>query len=173
MRSQFFLVPIAIVASNPAQAYQYMTLSQAQATLFPGDKFTPRDFTMDITQVAALINATSGSVAGYRIKAWKVSSGGWLFLDQVPGRDDVITYAVAVDGAGKIKGIEILECLPRYEAIRSPEWLAQFVGKQHGADDLVAGIEIISGTSLSSEHIAQGVRRVMAAYALFFSGGPD
>ena len=35
--------------------------------------------------------------------------------------------------------------------------------------DLAAGIELISGTSLSSEHVSVGVRRIMAAYSLFFA----
>ena len=171
MRSRFLLFPAAIVAAAaPAQAFQYQTLQQVQAKLFPGAKFTPQDLTMDIPQVAALIKAGKGSVPGYKIKAWKVSTGGWMFLDQVPGRDDMIRYAVGVDKDGAIKGVEIIECLPQYEAIRSPRWLNQFLGKRHNEQyDLAAGIEIISGTSLSSEHVSVGVRRIMAAYSLFFA----
>ena len=171
MRSRFLLFPAAIVvAAAPAQAYQYQTLPQAQAKLFPGAKFTPHDVTMDIPQVAALIKAGKGSVPGYKIRAWKVSTGGWVFIDQVPGRDDLIRYLVGVDKDGTIRGVEILECLPQYEAIRSPRWLNQFLGKRHSDQyDLAAGIEIISGTSLSSEHVSIGVRRIMAAYSLFFA----
>ncbi len=171
MRSRFLLFPAAVIAAAPAaQAFQYQTLPQAQAKLFPGAKFTPRDITMDIAQVAALIKEGRGSVPGYKIKAWKASTGGWVFIDQVPGRDDLIRYVVGVNKDGSIKGVEILECLPQYEAIRSPRWLTQFNGKHHNPQyDLAAGIEIISGVSLSSEHVAVGVRRIMAAYALFFA----
>ncbi len=137
--------------------------------LFPGAKFVPNDFTMDIAQVAALINQTNGSVSEFRTQAWKVSTGGWLFLDHVPGRDDVISYAVAVDREGKIKGVDILECLPRYDAVRNAEWLAQFVGRQESIDDPAASIKIISSTSLSSEHIAQGIKRIYGGlYSVLF-----
>ena len=175
MRSRFLLFPPALIASAaPAQAYQYLTLPQAQAKLFPGAKFIPHDITMDISQVAALIKAAQGSVPGYKIKASKVSTGGWVFLDKVPGRDDLIVYVVGVDTEGKIKGVEILECLPRYDASRSPKWLTQFLGKKHSeTSDLASSIEIISGTSLSSEHVAAGVRRIMAAYSLFFAPQTD
>ena len=87
MRSQFLLFPAALIASAPAQAYHYQTATDAQALLFPGATFAPEDFTMTIPQVAALMSEIDdGSVYSTKIKAWKVSTGGWVFLDQVIAR---------------------------------------------------------------------------------------
>ena len=46
--------------------------------------------------------------------------------------------------------------------IRSPSWLAQFVGKS-SASPLQVGNDIrnISGATLSSHHVTEGIQRIM------------
>jgi Na+-transporting NADH:ubiquinone oxidoreductase subunit NqrC len=53
--------------------------------------------------------------------------------------------------------------------IRNIEWRNQFVGKT-AADPLKLGrdIHIISGATLSSRHIADGVKRLLATYEVAF-----
>jgi hypothetical protein len=164
MRSQFFLVPAALVASAPCFAAQYMTVEEAQAAMFPGATFTPHFVTLDQDQFNAIIDDSDVNVWSRNIKAWTASTGGWFILDQVRGRDDWITYALGIDGNGKVRHLEVLECLDKYDGITAPEWRAQFYGKRHGAkfDD----IQIISGSTLSSSQMAAGVKRLMSTYAL-------
>ncbi len=171
MRSQFLLVPAAIIASVAAHAEDYMTVEEAQQAIFPGAKFTPADFTMNEAQVDALIKATNATVFRSRVKAWKVSTGGWFFLDQVPGRDDRITYAIGLDEKGEVKSIEILVCLAGWSGVRDGKWRAQFEGKGHrpGAN-LMAEVANIAGTTLSVEHIVEGVTRMLATHAMYVSG---
>ena len=95
---------------------------------------------------------------------------GWFFLDQVIGRDDRITYAVGLDSSGGVKGVEILTCLQKYDGIRRPDWLAQFSGKHYGKSDLMNQIATLSGSTLSTTHITEGVKKVLATYALFMAG---
>jgi Na+-transporting NADH:ubiquinone oxidoreductase subunit NqrC len=49
--------------------------------------------------------------------------------------------------------------------VREPGWLAQFVGKS-SSSPLKVGSDIrnISGATLSSLHVAEGVKRILATY---------
>ena len=169
MRSQFLLVPAALVASAPCLASTYLSVEQAQKLLFPDATFTPDFVTLDQEQFNAIIKDSDVNVWNRDIKAWRVSTGGWFILDQVRGRDDWITYAIAIDSAGAVKGIEILECLEKYDGITDPQWRGQFAGKRRGTsfDD----IQIITGSTLSSGQIAAGVKRILSTYALVLAPG--
>ena len=49
--------------------------------------------------------------------------------------------------------------------VRNPEWRKQFVGKTSAAPlKLDQDIKNISGATLSTKHIADGVKRVLATY---------
>jgi hypothetical protein len=163
MRSRLLLIPAAIVAAAPAQAETYMTLERAQKLLFPGATLTERFVTLNQDQYNKIIGEGNVEPYGRKLKLWKASTGGWFILDQVRGKNDWISYAVALDDQGAVKGVEILECLEKWDGIRNPAWLAQFSGKQHRA--LFTDIQIISGSTLSSEQIANGVKRLLATYA--------
>ena len=51
--------------------------------------------------------------------------------------------------------------------VRDPRWRAQFTGKRAG-QSLQLGREVknISGATLSSKHVTDGVRRLLATYAI-------
>ncbi len=163
MRSQLFLIPAALVVSvsAPTVAAYYLTLDEAQGLMFPGVTLEPRFVTLTEGQAKAL--AAQAPVHGYQVKAWQASNGGWFILDQVEGKGDLITYAVALNREGVVQSIEILECVPDYNTVRMPEWRAQFVGQVAGEKRRIANI---SGSTLSAQHIAEGVRRVLATHAL-------
>ena len=60
--------------------------------------------------------------------------------------------------------VDILQYRESYGGeIKSPSWLAQFAGKTD-ASPLQVGNDIrnISGATLSSHHVTEGVRRIMA-----------
>ena len=169
MRAKLMIFPAALIAtvpvSSPAWAKYYLTLEQAQSQLFPGASFTPAFVTLGDSEREAIVDDSQATVWNRDVKVWKVSTGGWFFIDQVLGRDDWISYAVALDEKGVVKGIEILECLENYDQITLPAWRKQLVGKRHGKMD-VTSITSISGVTLSCEHVAEGVKRVLSTYAL-------
>src|SRR5258708_3252881 len=117
MRFRFMLVPAAIVASTQAHAEKYMSFEQAQEALFPGAAFTPAFHALSDAEMEAIIAESNATVWNRKVKVWKVSTGGWIFYDEVLGRDDWISYAVGVDAVGVVTGVEILECLERYDQI--------------------------------------------------------
>jgi Na+-translocating ferredoxin:NAD+ oxidoreductase RnfG subunit len=141
-------VPVAAVisASSSAYAVEYLTIPEAQKQAFPSASFS--------------------EVQAGRI--WRAESGGRLvgffIFDRVIGKHLYIDYAVALDPAGRIRSVEILQYRESYGGeIRSPSWLAQFVGKT-SASALQTGNDIrnISGATLSSHHVTEGVKRIMA-----------
>jgi Na+-translocating ferredoxin:NAD+ oxidoreductase RnfG subunit len=91
---------------------------------------------------------------------------GFFIVDYVIGKHLVIDYAVALDPGGQVRHVEILEYRESYGGeISNRSWLAQFVGKT-GRDPLELDHDIrnISGATLSSRHVTEGVKRVLALY---------
>jgi Na+-translocating ferredoxin:NAD+ oxidoreductase RnfG subunit len=87
-------------------------------------------------------------------------------VDHVIGKHLYIDYAVALAPGGRVQRVEILAYRESYGGeIRSPSWLAQFVGKTSGSA-LKVGSDIrnISGATLSCAHVTEGVKRIVAAY---------
>ena len=143
--------PVALVASATAPVYavQYLSVAQAQKLAFPS-----------ATNFAAVDN-----------RAWKAEAGGstlGLFvLDHVIGKHLYIDYAVALDPGGRVKRVEILQYRESFGGeVREASWLGQFVGKGSGSA-LKVGQDIrnISGATLSSLHVTEGVKKILAAYA--------
>ncbi len=170
MRANLILLPaaIAITALTPAHAEVYMTIEQAQAEIFPGATFTKAFRTLTKDEARAIERASHVNVRDSEIKAWRVSGGGWFIADEVVGKHDFIPFALGIDANGAVKGIEILEYREAYgSAVRGEAWRAQFTGKT-AKDKIKLGADIknISGATLSSKHVTDGVRRLMATYEL-------
>ncbi|MBI1365806.1 MAG: FMN-binding protein [Alphaproteobacteria bacterium] len=169
MRARFIFIPVAaITISTPLHAEVYLTVEEAQTLIFPGAAFTEDFRNLTNAEIAAIKEASGVKVENRRLKAWRVSSGGWFLVDQVLGKHDYIPFALGIDANGAIKGIEILEYREAYGGeIRNANWRAQFAGK-HGGASLKIGKEIknISGATISSKHVTDGVRRLMATYAI-------
>ena len=168
MKAILYLVPAALTISVPAHATVYLTVEQAQTLMFPGASFTPVFLTLTKAQVSAIENASDTMVRDSLLRAWRASTGGWFIADEVIGKHDYIPFAVAIDANGAVKSVEILEYREAYGGeVRNPKWLAQFAGKKNG-EPLTDGDSIrnISGATLSSKHITDGVRRLLASYAV-------
>jgi Na+-transporting NADH:ubiquinone oxidoreductase subunit NqrC len=105
-------------------------------------------------------------------RVWDVRSGdrrvGWFIVDRVIGKHDFITYALALGADGAIRGLEVLDYRETYGGeIRNPAWRRQFVGKRPGSQlQLDRDIKNISGATLSSRHVTDGVRRLLVTYQL-------
>lgn len=161
-----WLVPLGVVATplaHVAYAAQYMTVEQAQRAAFP-DATEFRAAALDAGTLAAL-----GGPA-WSPKAWRASASdrnlGWLMVDQVIGKSELITYSLALDAQGAIAAVEILDYREAHGGeIRLAGWRKQFVGKS-GADpvELNKDIRNISGATLSCRHVTEGVQRLLRLY---------
>jgi Na+-translocating ferredoxin:NAD+ oxidoreductase RnfG subunit len=170
----FTLLPAAAVAFAPAAASAtvYLTIQAAQQAMFPGARFVEHNlgFTPDQRKVIARSSGVGSFDKVQRI--WEARSGdgraGWFIVDRVLGKHEMITYAVALSADGAVRRVEILEYRETYGGeIRNPAWRQQFVGKRFGATlQLGKDIRNISGATLSSRHVTDGVRRLLVTYQL-------
>ncbi|TAL63714.1 MAG: FMN-binding protein [Burkholderiaceae bacterium] len=169
MHSRLLLLPVAaLVVAAPVHATVYLSVEQAQALMFPGAALTPAFVTLTPAQVKAIEDDCGVDVLNPQLKIWRASTGGWFIADEVVGKHDFIPFALALDEHGAVKDVEILEYRETYgDGVRNPAWRAQFTGKAHGATlKLGKDIQNISGATLSSRHVTDGVKRLLATYAL-------
>jgi len=164
---QWTLIPLAVVATS-AYATEYFNVDQVQQLIFPSAKLTALPITLSDEQVQHIEQLCGIKVPYKELKAWKVAGGGWLLIDQVIGKHELITYAVGINANGSIKQVEIMDYRETYGyAIRTPAWRHQFVGKTVASPvKLNQDIVNISGATLSSQHVTEGVKRLLATYAV-------
>jgi hypothetical protein len=164
----------ALGAAAPVQivvAAEYLSIEAAQKALFPqADRFNEVVLSLSPAQherVAAL----AGTQPPHRsLRAWRALKGdeplGFVFVDEVIGKEDFITYAIAIDAAGRLSAPEVLAYRESHGGeIRSPAWRRQFAGR-HGLDQLRVPVDIknIAGATLSCEHLTEGVRWLAALW---------
>lgn len=144
-------VPPALILSvtSAAHAVQYLNVSEAQKLAFPS-----------ATRFVDL-----GDGHGFRAEAGEKHLGLFV-VDHVIGKHLYIDYAVALDASGQVRRVDILQYRESYGGeVRSPSWLSQFVGKTNAnAVSVGSDIRNISGATLSSLHVAEGVKRILTVY---------
>lgn len=152
------------------QAYSevYMSDEKATAVIFPGLKFEKSTLPLSSDDQKKIKELSGENVRSASAVVWRAKSGEMVFIDQVLGKHEFITYAVGVTADGKVKGIEILEYRESFgHEIRRENWRAQFHGKDKSAPlKLDKDIQNISGATLSASHISGGVRRILQTYEL-------
>jgi len=162
------------VALAPASAFavDYLSAEQAAKLMFPdADRFESREITLDAAQLQSL------DAQGVRARSarWPVrvaqragATLGFVVVDEVIGKFELITYAVGVGLDGAVKQVEVLSYRESHgHEIRLPAWRRQFIGKT-AASPLRVGEDIanISGATLSCSHVTEGVRRIVAVVDL-------
>jgi Na+-transporting NADH:ubiquinone oxidoreductase subunit NqrC len=163
------LVPVAALGSlRSLYAETYLTTEQAGAQLFPGEKLTAAPVTLTTEQKEAISKASGVRVRSAEVKVWRASGGGFLVIDNVLGKHEYIDFALALRADGSVKSVEILTYRETYGGeVRQPKWRAQFSGKTATAPLKVdTDIKNISGATLSSVHVTEGVRRLLHTWAL-------
>ncbi len=138
-----------VSVTSAAHGVQYMSVAQAQKAAFPS--------------ATQFVEVQAGRV-------WKAQAGGnviGLFVfDRVIGKHLYIDYTVALDPGGRVRRVDILQYREFYGGeVRQASWLAQFVGKTAASPLQVDGdIRNISGATLSSHHVTEGVKRILRSY---------
>ena len=152
-------------------AATYLTAEQAQKALFPdADSFIAVDLALTPEQKRAIADVAGPQAPHGELHAWAAKRGdavlGHVFIDDVVGREDFITYAVGIGADGKLLPVEILDYRESHGGeIRDKRWLAQFAGRTDPSQlRMRADIKNIAGATLSSEHVTAGVRRILALW---------
>ena len=123
-----FLVPVAVLsAAAPAShAMSYMTVAQAQVALFPGAKtFAEATLTLNDDQKDRIKSVSGMRQRWDTQKVWRAEQDGqllgWFVVDDVVGKHDFITYAVAISPEGRVIGVEVMDYLLRRGAFANRE----------------------------------------------------
>ena len=178
MKHTPWLLPLGIVAaatlaSPHAIAETYFTTEQAQKALFPdATSFEPMVLSLTDADRATISKVAKTRTPLPEKSVWRAKKGaetlGTFVVDEVYGKHEFITYAVAIKPDGSARGLEIMVYRETYGGqIRDAKWRNQFVGKTHGAAlALDQDISNISGATMSCLHVAEGVKRVLALHAI-------
>jgi hypothetical protein len=160
------LLPVpAVIAAD------YLSVDAAQKAIFPdADAFQEVLLSQTPEQLQSLLGRAGPQPPHGMIRIWGATRGGVLlghvFLDEVIGRQSLITYAVGIDAAGSLRNLEILSYRESHGSeIRNAAWRGQF-DRRDSLDQLRFRTDIknISGATLSSEHVTQGVRWLLALW---------
>jgi Na+-translocating ferredoxin:NAD+ oxidoreductase RnfG subunit len=98
---------------------------------------------------------------------------GFAQVRNVKGKDQPITFLVAVDGHDALKDIDVLVYREPYggEVAYEP-WRKQFRGKTATAPLMVGkDIKNISGATISSHSVTLGIRRALADFTAWHAEG--
>lgn len=175
---------IAALAALPAPvavAADYMSIETAQRTLFvQAERFEEIVPALNPAQKASVAGLAGPQPPHRSLRVWKAMQGsdllGHVFVDEVLGRQDMITYAVGIDRSGRLRAPEILAYRESHGGeVRGKAWRNQFDGRQ-GLEHIRFGTDIknIAGATLSCEHVTQGMRWIAALWqtALRADGAP-
>lgn len=171
-RLTYITAPLAVVsmAISPCQATEYLKVEEAQKITFPSAKEFKVAHVVFSDEQKKLIEKESGvSVSNRAQKIWIVLGEdneklGWFVVDYVIGKHNLIDYAVAIDKDKQVLDVEILSYRESYGGeIRSRSWLEQFKGKSFNNHlTLNDDINNIGGATLSSRHVTEGIKRILA-----------
>lgn len=176
MRCVVLAVACALAPAS-ACAVDYMTADQAAKSIFPNaDTFEPGNVKLDSASMqqfnAAGVHARSVDWPLRKAKRGGATLG-YVVVDEVIGKFELITYAVGVGLDGAITQIEVLSYRESHGSeIRIAGWRKQFVGKTSAAPIRVGeDIANVSGATLSCKHITDGIKRVVSVIDLALKNG--
>jgi len=171
-RSEIPLVLLAALLPAPIViAADYLSLDAAQRAVYPdADSFQEIIVTQSPEKLQELLARAGPQPPHGTIRIWSATQGGKLlghvFVDEVIGRQSLITYAVGIDADGALRNLEIMAYRESHGGeVRNPAWRAQF-NRRNELEQLRFRTDIknISGATLSSEHVTEGVRWLMALW---------
>ena len=158
---------VGTLAASSAFAVDYLSADEAAKLMFPdAERFELRELQLDAAQMKRLdelgVRARSARWP-LRIAQRGGRTLGYVLVDNVIGKFELITYAVGLTAEGTVQQVEILSYRESHgHEIRLPAWRRQFVGKTSAAPlHLGDDIANISGATLSCQHVTDGVRRIV------------
>jgi Na+-translocating ferredoxin:NAD+ oxidoreductase RnfG subunit len=172
---QFIIVwiSVALLSRSSVQAEHYLSSTEARTLCFPAaDRFDNEAFRLTPEQMQAVEKRSGVKVRQPQVQMSSAWQGqqllGFVIVDQVYGKHELIDYLVALSPSGGVLQVEVMEYREKYgKEVRSPKWRSQFGGKTaHSSLKLNEDIYNISGATISCRNITEGVKRLLATYDL-------
>ncbi len=171
---------LALAPGRAVIAAEYLSVTDAQRALFPqAEHFDELALALSGDQRARVASLAGPQPPHRSIRIWRALGAGeglgTVFVDEVIGREDYITYALGVDPAGRVRGLEVLAYRESHGGeIRNAAWRSQFAHQPPAAlPQFRVDIKNIAGATLSCEHVTQGVRWLLAIWQIALAHPPE
>ena len=163
IKKLFILFFGLIVSTLVCATAIHISVPDVQQHIYPNEKMALINVTVSEAVRDKMQDISSVRQAFKADQIFRTANGDWLVIDEVVGKHELITYAVGIHKDGSVRQIEIINYLESYGyQVADANWRQQFVGKTVNSPiKLNKDIDNISGATLSSKHIADGVKRVM------------
>lgn len=172
------MLALAMVLVAPdARAKVFLAKDEALALAFPGAERVE-------DRVVILTDAQKRDVeqrarAPLESQLWTIYVGwkgtevlGYAIIDSHVVRTLPETFMVVLDPKGKVTRVEVLAFHEPPEYLPTARWVGQFSDRVLDDDlKLGAGIQGITGATLSAQAMTAGVRRALALFAVVVGGG--
>ncbi|MEI7532063.1 MAG: FMN-binding protein [Betaproteobacteria bacterium] len=157
---------LGMTVSGQIVARTYVSTEEVKQIIFPGELLTHYPIKISKEIAVEMKKQSSVSHALDPDKIWKTAHGAWLVIDEVVGKHEMIKYALGINQRGQIVGLEIMEYNESYGyEVMEKKWRGQFLNKTSKDQiKLNHDIENITGATLSSKHVTDGVKRIMVLY---------
>ena len=167
------LFPLVVVAAPMpmAVAADYLSLTQAQRTVFPeASEFRELPLLLTAMQRAQILSLAGAQPPHGALRVWVAVRGkdvvGHFLMDEVVGRQDFIDYALGINPDGSLRTLEIMSYRESHGAeVRNNAWRRQFA-RRSSLQQLRFQIDIknVAGATMSCEHVTAGVRMLRALW---------
>lgn len=165
------LALLLLLCALPASARVLLSQKQALALAFPGLAVERRTAYLNPEQVKRAREAgrvkVESRVWTYYVGISSKGVEGYAYFDTHVVRTMPETFMAVVEPGGRLRFVELLAFLEPDDYLPGPRWLGLFGGRRLDADLLVRrGIRNITGSSLTSQALTDGVRRILAVHAV-------
>jgi Na+-translocating ferredoxin:NAD+ oxidoreductase RnfG subunit len=170
-----FLIATTVYSSS-AYAVENLSIEQVQKIFFSdASKFEDVSLNLNSDQMDEIKKISGLRQRNSQQKVWRAYAKdkliGTIFLDEVVGKHEFITYATAVSPTGEVIGIEILNYRETHgHEVKRKDWRDKFKGKKL-SDPFKLDVDVpnISGATLSCRNLLDGVKRLLTIYQLYLS----
>lgn len=166
-------VPLALLAAtHPARAAVFLAKDEALALAFPGaERVEERTFILTDAQKE---DVERRARAKLETQLWTIYVGwkgteiqGYAIIDTHNVRTLPETFMAVIEPNGSLRRVDVLAFHEPPEYLPTDRWIGQFPGRKLDDDlKLGAGIQGITGATLSTQAMTSGVRRALALVAV-------
>lgn len=165
-------IPAALLLVPSARATVFLAKDEALALAFPGnDRIEERVVILTDEQKAEIERRARAKLES---QLWTIYVGwkggevqGYAVIDSHIVRTLPETFMVVIDPKGTLRRVDVLAFHEPPEYLPTERWIGQFSGGTLDDDlKLGAGIQGITGATLSAQAMTGGVRRALALVAV-------